>query len=353
MTALKSGWPIDGCRLCPSPSRQPMLMLPCASSHVVDMEDAVDRLRSGLEGACKEIPGADLRYYGKVGGGSYSIVFAGKWRGQSVAIKSYRSNDDEYAYERQWQMFLSEVNILHKLEHPRIIQLLGACVDLRGCPSLVMELAEGGNLHDFLHNRQRSSFDRLQPCHRFLLAIHIAEGIEYLHTRAPPVAHRDVKSRNVVVMADKSGSGPPKGAKLIDVGLAEHFETVISPNVQDGPRGSAGYMAPECFVPDAQLQLGPDIWALGCVLAEIFGGAPPHAECQTAGEVAAKLVDSRLQPDVPPHADIAGGEPADNAIRCLLTDCFALQVSDRPVAAEVVVSLRCTAERRGFNPNPP
>lgn len=92
---------------------------------------------------------------------------------------------------------LAEIRILSRLKHPRVISLVGACLE-EGRLALVTELAKGGNLHHALHVRHLE-FTRQQ---RFHIASEFLEGVRYLHALQPPVLHLDLKSMNLVLDAE-------------------------------------------------------------------------------------------------------------------------------------------------------
>lgn len=308
----------------------------------------------GASGA--EIPAWEVRRGSKIGSGAWSVVYAGEWRQCKVAIKVFRAADTAQETEEQWKMFLKEVAVLQQLDSPRLVKLLGAFVNSEGCPCLVTELLEGGTLHEFLHGRRKSHKVALEPAHRFLLALHITQGIAYLHSCSPPIIHRDLKSKNVVVLTMSGDAGPPHAATIIDYGLAECLATAGATHRtlpgSSKMQGSAGYMAPECFSAPIRLSPKADVWALGCVLAEVFGGAPPHTECEDLPQVIAKVLVQRQPPDVPRHADLAGGVHDDDAIQHLLSSCFKFDMTERPAATQVFEILQQLAVERGFDPVP-
>lgn len=305
--------------------------------------------------ACVQINGQDVRPGTKIGSGTWSVVYAGEWRGARVALKSFRSaGGNAKEQERRWQMFLKEARTLQELKSPRVAKLFGVFVGSDGCPCLVMELLEGGTLFELLHGRRKSHKLALEPVHRFLLALHVAEGTAYLHGLALPVVHRDLKSKNVVIRREPPDSGPPRAAKIIDFGLAEYqgaSEGTADMSCTDhGMHGSAVYMAPECFASPSRLSTKVDVWALGCVLAEIFGGAPPHTECEDFQQVIEKLLVQKIAPDIPAHADLAAGASDGNSVQQLLQRCFTFAVEERWNAAMLLESLREIAAKCGLEP---
>ena len=90
---------------------------------------------------------------------------------------------------------LAEIRILSRLNHPRLVPLVGACLEESQVIALVTELAAGGNLHHALHVR-RVDFTRAQ---HFQISMEFLEGVRYLHSLQPPVLHLDLKSMNLVL----------------------------------------------------------------------------------------------------------------------------------------------------------
>mmetsp|Transcript_33485 Transcript_33485/g.53292 ORF Transcript_33485/g.53292 Transcript_33485/m.53292 type:complete len:110 (-) Transcript_33485:6-335(-) len=107
-------------------------------------------------------------------------------------------------------------------------------------------------------------------------------------------------------------------------------------------------MAPECFAKPLHLSTKVDIWALGCVLAEIFGGAPPHPECEDMQQVADKLLVQRCAPDVPPHADLASGLPGDDSMKRILEGCFEFEAEARLSGSDALEKLKALAAERCY-----
>lgn len=313
------------------------------------------RLSVELASGCVEINPREIRPGTKIGSGTWSMVYAGEWRGKRAALKMFRhAGSNAKEQEKTWQMFLKEARVLQDLDSPRLAKLFGVFVGSDGSPCIVAELLMGGTLHELLHGRRKSHKLLLEPAHRFLLSIHIAEGLQYLHERSMPVVHCDIKSKNIVIARDPPDCGPPHAAKIIDFGLAEYLgfegDTEEMVATDSSLHGSAVYMAPECFVKPSRITAKVDVWAFGCVLAEIFGGAPPHPECEDLEQVINKLLVQQLPPDISSHADLAAGAPEESSIQQLLEGCFAFAVDERWSAASALEQLRVIATKYGFEP---
>ena len=79
-----------------------------------------------------------------------------------------------------------------KLRHPNIVPFLGACVE-PFC--LLTEFMSKGCLFNVLEDNSISIDWHL----KLRIITDIAKGMVYLHTRSPPIIHRDIKSLNVLV----------------------------------------------------------------------------------------------------------------------------------------------------------
>jgi serine/threonine-protein kinase CTR1 len=106
-------------------------------------------------------------------------------------------------------LFLKEVRTLAKLHHRNIVQFYGASLDPGSSMFFVTELMKGGDLYSALrHHPETMRWDKLGK----KVALDVALGINYLHTRRPPLLHRDLKSPNVLLSEEGV-------AKIADVGM--------------------------------------------------------------------------------------------------------------------------------------
>ena len=89
------------------------------------------------------------------------------------------------------------------------------------------------------------------------------------------------------------------GAKICDFGLTVSMDNTHISRADGGDGGSPRYMAPELFDPDQKITEKVDIWSLGCILVEIFGGQVPYADCQNMQQLVTKIIVLRERPAVP------------------------------------------------------
>lgn len=225
-----------------------------------------------------------LSFGAKLGTGGSAEVFRGTWGNTAVAIKQINgiAHLEEMA---------KEINALRKLRHPRLVRFLGSCVQTN-LLLVVTEFMAGGILYD----RIFSAVGKQQPlaqCQRFEIAAQMTDGLVFLHSHR--VVHRDLKSMNILL--DAQGN-----ARICDFGLAHQMDIQHTSMARknDGEGGSPRYMAPECYdAAHGKLTEKVDVWALGCILLEVFATVLPYSDCSTMAQLSARIVAHRRPPDVP------------------------------------------------------
>ncbi len=113
------------------------------------------------------------------------------------------------------------------------VLFMGACTTP---PELciVTEFIGRGSLHDVMKSN-RPDFDWKK---KLKIATHAAIGMLYLHSRSPPIVHRDLKSDNLLVTDDFS-------CKVCDFGLARVKAHVTHVETTHANAGTPAWMAPE------------------------------------------------------------------------------------------------------------
>lgn len=71
-----------------------------------------------------EIDFSELKLESMISEGGYGIIYKGKWRECTVAVKRFKI---EGANENSLKDFLSECHAMEALRHPNIVMFLGAC----------------------------------------------------------------------------------------------------------------------------------------------------------------------------------------------------------------------------------
>ena len=178
--------------------------------------------------------GQSVKIGGEIGRGAYGTVHRGRYQGRPVAIKKIHRLLLEQAryqaadYEHVQQEFLRECEILSSLIHPHIVEFVGV-FDVRGEKALVMELLHE-TLRDYLvkKKKQDGGLEEKEACR---ISSEIIDGLNYLHSRKPPVFHRNLTDQNVLLT--ETGL-----VKISDLGQAKFRPTDL---------GYLTSMAPDVF----------------------------------------------------------------------------------------------------------
>ncbi|XP_042202884.1 TGF-beta receptor type-2 [Callorhinchus milii] len=218
-----------------------------------------------------------------VGKGRFSEVYKAKLKQnaseqfETVAVKIFHF--DEYASWKNEKDVFSDVN----LKHENVLQFLTAeerDTEMGKQYWLITAYHTQGNLQDYLM-RHIISWEDL--C---LLGASLARGIAHLHSEYTmcgrpkiPIAHRDLKSSNILVKNDMT-------CCLCDFGLSLRLDSSLSMDdlANSGQVGTARYMAPEVLesrmnLEDIEAFKQSDVYSMALVLWEIT------SRCTAIGEV--------------------------------------------------------------------
>ncbi|KAL4504363.1 hypothetical protein ABPG72_009809 [Tetrahymena utriculariae] len=149
-----------------------------------------------------------------------------------------------------------EIKIQKELDHPNIIKLFKHFEDDQN-HYLIMELAQNGEIKDYLNNNKPLSESQILD-----FSYQLACGIKYLHDK--DIVHRDLKLNNVLL---SNGI-----IKIADFGLATKVN-------DDNPEcntmcGTANYLSPE-ILNSKGYGKKTDIWSFGCILYALCSGNLP------------------------------------------------------------------------------
>uniref|UniRef100_H2LG72 TNNI3 interacting kinase n=1 Tax=Oryzias latipes TaxID=8090 RepID=H2LG72_ORYLA len=267
---------------------------------------------------------SELEFNEIIGSGSFGRVYRGKCRNKIVAIKRYRANT--YCSKSDVDMFCREVSILCRLNHPCIIQFVGACLDDPSQFAIVTQYISGGSLFSLLHEQKR--LIDLQS--KLIIAIDVAKGMEYLHNLTQPIIHRDLNSHNILLYEDGH-------AVVADFGESRFLQSVDEDNMTKQP-GNLRWMAPEVFTQCTRYSVKADMFSYALCLWELLTGEIPFAHLKPAA-AAADMAYHHIRPPL--------GYSIPKPISALLMRGWNSCPEDRPEFSEVVSSLEeclCNAE---------
>ena len=213
------------------------------------------------------LEGVDVNFNEELGRGSFATVYKAEWLGLPCVVKVFHPIIFPKHQTETWKQLGREIELLQRIRHPNIVQLLGFVSDpTTNTPSIVMELLDK-NLTNLLEEHGVLSFD-LQVS----ILLDIAVGLSFLHGQKEPIIHRDLSSNNILLTIHL-------GAKISDLGLAKHIK---SPEMQIGSFagfGTQDYMPPE-VLGQRPPQISPktDIFSFGVVTLQVATGKPPEVK---------------------------------------------------------------------------
>ncbi|XP_068947969.1 cyclin-dependent kinase-like 2 [Petaurus breviceps papuanus] len=193
---------------------------------------------------------------GLVGEGSYGAVMKCKDKdnGRIVAIKKFLESEDDKIVKK---IVTREIKLLKQLRHENLVNLLEVYKQKKRW-YLVFEFVDHTILDDLDLFPNGLEYQRVQ---KYLFQI--IKGIEFCHNHN--IIHRDIKPENILI----SESGV---VKLCDFGFARMLGA--PGEVYTDYVATRWYRAPELLVGDMKYGKAVDIWAIGCLLIEMFTGRP-------------------------------------------------------------------------------
>ncbi|ETE71539.1 Cyclin-dependent kinase 8 [Ophiophagus hannah] len=167
-----------------------------------------------------------------------------------------------------------EIALLRELKHPNVISLQKVFLSHADRKVwLLFDYAEHDLWHIIKFHRASKANKKPVQLPRGMvksLLYQILDGIHYLH--ANWVLHRDLKPANILVM----GEGPERGrVKIADMGFARLFNSPLKPLADLDPVVvTFWYRAPELLLGARHYTKAIDIWAIGCIFAELLTSEP-------------------------------------------------------------------------------
>ncbi|NXK67813.1 TNI3K kinase, partial [Sylvietta virens] len=259
---------------------------------------------------------SEIEFHEIIGSGSFGKVYKGRCRNKIVAIKRYRANT--YCSKSDVDMFCREVSILCRLNHPCVIQLVGACLDDPSQFAIVTQYISGGSLFSLLHEQKRI----LDLQSKLIIAVDVAKGMEYLHNLTQPIIHRDLNSHNILLYEDGH-------AVVADFGESRFLQSLDEDNMTKQP-GNLRWMAPEVFTQCTRYTIKADVFSYALCLWELLTGEIPFAHLKPAA-AAADMAYHHIRPPI--------GYSIPKPISALLMRGWNACPEGRPEFSEVVTKL--------------
>ena len=154
------------------------------------------------------------------------------------------------------------------LRHPHIVQFLGVCF-LPGSrmPALVMEKLLT-SLHEILDPEPPPRTKAFIPVSLKRSVLHnVASGLSFLHSHSPPIIHRDLSAKNVLVSVGMV-------AKIADLGMARIVPSLRAATMTKAP-GASIYMPPEALEDESRYDVTMDIFSMGVLAIFILSQTFP------------------------------------------------------------------------------
>ncbi|KAL5033612.1 hypothetical protein BDV3_000582 [Batrachochytrium dendrobatidis] len=256
------------------------------------------------------------RYSHCLGKGAYKEVFKAFDQEEGVEVAWNQLRLDHLS-KKDAQRVLFEIQLLEGLRNDNIINLFYSWVAQTPNGSdgiyFITELMTSGTLKSY----SKKTKGQIKPKILRNWAKQILSGLVYLHTRDPPIIHRDLKSENIFI------NGNNGQAKIGDLGLAavkrrEHLSSVL---------GTPEFMAPELY--DEKYDERVDVYAFGMVLLEIVTKEYPYSECSNQAQIYRK-VSTGIKP-------AALAKVTDDETRKFIAICIESNPVLRPMAADLLL----------------
>eukprot|EP01133_Synstelium_polycarpum_P007314 gene7314-8512_t len=198
------------------------------------------------KGGVRWISPSDIFLIKKIGQGSFSKVYKGRYMGETVAIKVLKDSEPE-----QLESFKKEYDILSLTSSPHLIKFYGASKKKK--LKMVMEYCQHGSLCNIMTKKRTNISWPLV----FKWMHQAVDGINFLHNMVPALVHRDIKSHNLLINSQFD-------LKVADFGLTKPTELQTNSNL----KGTMAYCAPELYS-GVSYSSKSDVYSLGIVLWEI------------------------------------------------------------------------------------
>ncbi|XP_066897262.1 serine/threonine-protein kinase WNK2 isoform X12 [Kogia breviceps] len=227
-----------------------------------------------LKAVATSLDGRFLKFDIELGRGSFKTVYKGLDTETWVEVAWCELQDRKFT-KLERQRFKEEAEMLKGLQHPNIVRYYDfweSSARGKRCIVLVTELMTSGTLKTYLKR-----FKVMKPKVLRSWCRQILKGLLFLHTRTPPIIHRDLKCDNIFI------TGPTGSVKIGDLGLATLKRASFAKSVIGTPE----FMAPEMY--EEHYDESVDVYAFGMCMLEMATSEYPYSECQNAAQIYRKV----------------------------------------------------------------
>ncbi|KAL3660814.1 hypothetical protein V7S43_014216 [Phytophthora oleae] len=269
----------------------------------------------------KHIPYESITFQRALTKGAHGEVWLGEYEGQQVAVKRLFSDKQHKAEEVE--AFAKEIELSASLEHPNIVSFVGVAWNTLNNLVMLLEFFPTGDLQEYLaKNADLLSWKK----DKIDIAVGTARALEYLHSRSPPLIHRDLKSKNILLTKKLE-------PKLIDFGVSRGREELS----MTAGVGTPYWTAPEIMEGKRYTEQA-DIFSFGVVLSELDTGKLPYHDALASDgkklkpfQILSDVMAAMLRPSFT--------ENCPRRIRQLAVACCQQDPSRRPTAAQAILAL--------------
>ncbi|XP_044029291.1 serine/threonine-protein kinase WNK2 isoform X2 [Siniperca chuatsi] len=260
----------------------------------------------GMKAVSTSPGGRFLKFDIELGRGSFKTVYKGLDTDTWVEV-AWCELQERKLSKAERQRFKEEAEMLKALQHPNIVRFYDfweSPVKGKKCIVLVTELMTSGTLKTYLKR-----FKVMKPKVLRSWCRQILKGLHFLHTRTPPIIHRDLKCDNIFI------TGPTGSVKIGDLGLATLKRASFAKSVIGTPE----FMAPEMY--EEHYDEAVDVYAFGMCMLEMATSEYPYSECQNAAQIYRK-VTSGVKP-------ASYGKVSDPEIKEIIGECICHRWEER------------------------
>ncbi|XP_061594763.1 tyrosine-protein kinase ZAP-70 [Cololabis saira] len=252
----------------------------------------------------------------ELGSGNFGCVKKGVLKMESghvdVAVKVLKSENEKGVREEM----MREAEIMHQLDNPFIVRMLGLCNAEN--LMLVMEMAAAGPLNKFL----TSNKDTVTMENIVNLMHQVSMGMKYLEEKN--FVHRDLAARNVLLVTKQF-------AKISDFGLSKALGADDNYyKARTAGKWPLKWYAPEC-INYHKFSSKSDVWSFGVTMWEAFSyGGKPYKKMK--GPEVMRFIENNNRMDCP--------AACPERMYTVMKECWTFSHEERPDFKKVEESMR-------------